>query len=84
LSNPIELVLMIAIIAIFVAILFPVFAQAREAARKTSWLTNVKQLNTAYMMYVQDYDETRRRGLGLAKHAAGFIVWRASIVQEAR
>jgi hypothetical protein len=48
----------IAIIAILAAILFPVFAQAREAARKTSCLSNTKQFGTATMMYTQDYDET--------------------------
>ena len=53
----IELLVVIAIIAILAAILFPVFAQAREAARKTSCLSNTKQLGLAVMMYVQDYDE---------------------------
>jgi prepilin-type N-terminal cleavage/methylation domain-containing protein len=53
----IELLVVIAIIAILAAILFPVFAQAREAARKTSCLSNTKQFGTAVMMYVQDYDE---------------------------
>jgi prepilin-type N-terminal cleavage/methylation domain-containing protein len=53
----IELLVVIAIIAILAAILFPVFAQAREAARKTSCLSNTKQFGTATMLYVQDYDE---------------------------
>ncbi len=53
----IELLVVIAIIAILAAILFPVFAKAREAARKTSCLSNMKQLGTAFMMYTQDYDE---------------------------
>jgi prepilin-type processing-associated H-X9-DG protein len=48
----------IAIIAILAAILFPVFAQAREKARAVSCLNNIKQMGTAWMMYVQDYDET--------------------------
>ncbi len=52
----IELLVVIAIIAILAAILFPVFAQAREAARKTQCLSNVKNLMTGTMMYVQDYD----------------------------
>ncbi len=54
----IELLVVIAIIAILAAILFPVFAQAREKARTTSCLSNLKQLGTAAMMYTQDYDET--------------------------
>lgn len=53
----IELLVVIAIIAILAAILFPVFAQAREAARKTSCTSNVKQLGLGMLMYVQDYDE---------------------------
>ncbi len=54
----IELLVVIAIIAILAAILFPVFAQAREKARQTSCLSNMKQMGTGIMMYVQDYDET--------------------------
>ena len=54
----IELLVVIAIIAILAAILFPVFAQARESARTTSCLSNSRQLGTSLMMYVQDYDET--------------------------
>ncbi len=53
----IELLVVIAIIAILAAILFPVFAQAREAARKTSCLSNFRQTSTGVLMYVQDYDE---------------------------
>lgn len=54
----IELLVVIAIIAILAAILFPVFARAREQARKTSCLSNMKQIATACHMYAQDYDET--------------------------
>src|SRR5689334_18307951 len=54
----IELLVVIAIIAILAAILFPVFAQARAKARQISCLSNMKQLGTAFMGYVQDYDET--------------------------
>lgn len=53
----IELLVVIAIIAILAAILFPVFAQARESARKISCLSNMKQLGLAVTQYVQDYDE---------------------------
>ncbi|NLO06682.1 MAG: DUF1559 domain-containing protein [candidate division WS1 bacterium] len=53
-----ELLVVIAIIAILAAILFPVFARAREKARQASCLSNVKQLGLAAMMYAQDYDET--------------------------
>ena len=53
----IELLVVIAIIAILAAILFPVFATARESARKTSCLSNLKQTGLALLMYAQDYDE---------------------------
>ncbi|MDX1934165.1 MAG: DUF1559 domain-containing protein [Capsulimonadales bacterium] len=53
----IELLVVIAIIAILAAILFPVFAQAREKARQTSCLSNLKQLTLGWIMYAQDYDE---------------------------
>lgn len=53
----IELLVVIAIIAILAAILFPVFARAREAARQSSCLSNTKQLGIAVMSYTQDYDE---------------------------
>jgi prepilin-type N-terminal cleavage/methylation domain-containing protein/prepilin-type processing-associated H-X9-DG protein len=53
----IELLVVIAIIAILAAILFPVFAQAREKARQTSCLSNMKQVGLGLLMYTQDYDE---------------------------
>jgi prepilin-type N-terminal cleavage/methylation domain-containing protein/prepilin-type processing-associated H-X9-DG protein len=53
----IELLVVIAIIAILAAILFPVFAKAREKARQTSCLSNIKELALADLMYSQDYDE---------------------------
>ena len=53
----IELLVVIAIIAILAAILFPVFAQAREKARQASCTSNCRQLMTALLMYAQDYDE---------------------------
>jgi len=53
----IELLVVIAIISILSAILFPVFARARESARRTSCMSNMKQIGLGIMMYVQDYDE---------------------------
>ena len=53
----IELLVVIAIIAILAAILFPVFARARENARKATCQSNLKQIGTALQMYTQDYDE---------------------------
>ena len=53
----IELLVVIAIIAILAAILFPVFAQAREKARQAACASNLKQIGAAFAMYVQDYDE---------------------------
>ena len=57
----IELLVVIAIIAILAAILFPVFAQAREKARASSCLSNTKQFGTALLLYMDDYDETYPR-----------------------
>jgi prepilin-type N-terminal cleavage/methylation domain-containing protein/prepilin-type processing-associated H-X9-DG protein len=54
----IELLVVIAIIAILAAILFPVFAKAREKARQTSCLSNIKQISLGIIQYAQDYDET--------------------------
>lgn len=53
----IELLVVIAIIAILAAILFPVFSQAREAARRTACLSNLRQLGTSVALYTQDHDE---------------------------
>jgi prepilin-type N-terminal cleavage/methylation domain-containing protein len=53
----IELLVVIAIIAILAAILFPVFAQAREKARQTQCLSNMRQMGLAVQMYLQDFDE---------------------------
>jgi prepilin-type N-terminal cleavage/methylation domain-containing protein len=62
----IELLVVIAIIAILAAILFPVFAQARDKARQTTCTSNTKQTALAFMMYINDYDETFPLGFGRA------------------
>lgn len=54
----IELLVVIAIIAILAAILFPVFAQAKEAAKKTTCLSNLKNIGTGFLIYTSDYDDT--------------------------
>jgi prepilin-type N-terminal cleavage/methylation domain-containing protein/prepilin-type processing-associated H-X9-DG protein len=70
----IELLVVIAIIAILAAILFPVFAQAREKARQTSCLSNVKQLSLAALMYAQDYDEMMPIAFGVANINNNFYI----------
>jgi prepilin-type N-terminal cleavage/methylation domain-containing protein len=69
----IELLVVIAIIAILAAILFPVFAQARESARQTTCLSNCKQIGISMAMYTADYDEKfpAQRADGLVTLAAG-------------
>ena len=57
----IELLVVIAIIAILAAVLFPVFAQAREKARQAACLSNLKQIGMGLQMYAQDHDETLPR-----------------------
>jgi prepilin-type N-terminal cleavage/methylation domain-containing protein/prepilin-type processing-associated H-X9-DG protein len=71
----IEVLVVIAIIAILAAILFPVFAQAREKARMTSCLSNMKQIGVGLMMYVQDYDQTYPR----IRFVGGDYVWRNAV-----
>src|ERR671937_3260098 len=61
----IELLVVIAIIAILAAILFPVFAQAREKARASTCLSNSRQMGIGLTMYAQDYDETYPWAAGL-------------------
>ena len=76
----IELLVVIAIIAILAAILFPVFARAREKARQSSCLSNVKQVTLGHMMYAQDYDGLFTWcGSGLAT-ARPAIRWKARIM----
>src|SRR5438876_93658 len=78
----IELLVVIAIIAILAAILFPVFAQAWERARMTACVSNMRQMGSALMMYVQDYDETFPYLLfhgGDSTRAAKTYCWRNAI-----
>jgi prepilin-type N-terminal cleavage/methylation domain-containing protein/prepilin-type processing-associated H-X9-DG protein len=72
----IELLVVIAIIAILAAILFPVFAQAREKARQAACSSNTKQIGTALYMYIQDYDETTPGGV--------YTSWGISIDESGR
>ena len=72
----IELLVVIAIIAILAAILFPVFAQAREKARAISCLSNIKQVNLGFQMYMQDYDEMWLFRPGHTPSASGYCDWK--------
>jgi prepilin-type N-terminal cleavage/methylation domain-containing protein len=74
----IELLVVIAIIAILAAILFPVFAQAKAAAKKTQALSNVKQLSTAMVMYIGDYDGVyyeAAQGFSTGTENANSFIW---------
>ncbi len=75
----IELLVVIAIIAILAAILFPVFAQARERARAISCVSNLRQIGVASAMYTQDYDETFPCGWGGPSLEAQKCMWRYSL-----
>ena len=80
----IELLVVIAIIAILAAILFPVFAKAREKARQTSCLSNMKQINLAVLMYTSDYDETYP-GVRMCYQVNGVgVSWRRLVVPYIR
>src|SRR3989454_2319765 len=77
-----ELLVVIAIIAIIAALRSPVFAQARERARMTACMSNMRQLGMALMQYVQDYDETfpylRFHGVGAQKGSHTYV-WKNAI-----
>jgi prepilin-type N-terminal cleavage/methylation domain-containing protein/prepilin-type processing-associated H-X9-DG protein len=70
----IELLVVIAVIAILAAILFPVFAQAREKARQAACLSNMKQIGLALGLYLQDFDEQFPQGNYSVK--GGLVTWR--------
>ncbi len=74
----IELLVVIAIIAILAAILFPVFARAREKARQASCMSNLKQVSLSMLQYVQDWDETMPRFFIASDGYAGY--WTAKIM----
>ena len=84
----IELLVVIAIIAILASILFPVFSRAREKARQTSCLSNVKQLDLGCQMYAQDYDEMIPSNVYDANASgtqdAGDYTWRTGILPYVR
>jgi prepilin-type N-terminal cleavage/methylation domain-containing protein/prepilin-type processing-associated H-X9-DG protein len=77
----IELLVVIAIIAILAAILFPVFAQAREKARAISCMSNIKQVTLAFSMYTQDYDEDMVLGVESSPSSASGSYWWPSLLQ---
>jgi prepilin-type N-terminal cleavage/methylation domain-containing protein/prepilin-type processing-associated H-X9-DG protein len=76
----IELLVVIAIIAILAAILFPVFAQAREKARQTACLSNCRQIGMALQMYAQDWEE----GLPLNSHSGPDSGWLVTLQTYSR
>ncbi len=84
----IELLVVIAIIAILASILFPVFSRAREKARQTSCLSNIKQLDLGCQMYAQDYDEMMPSNVYDANASgtqdAGDYTWRTAILPYVR
>jgi prepilin-type N-terminal cleavage/methylation domain-containing protein/prepilin-type processing-associated H-X9-DG protein len=75
----IELLVVIAIIAILAAILFPVFAQARERARAITCISNLREIGTASNMYIQDYDEIFVGGWGGPTLDATHSMWRYAL-----
>ncbi|MDW8321325.1 MAG: DUF1559 domain-containing protein [Armatimonadota bacterium] len=75
----IELLVVIAIIAILAAILFPVFSQAREKARGTSCLNNLKQIGLGILMYMSDYDDTFPLSQYGGEQAGPQIIWHSAI-----
>ncbi len=79
----IELLVVIAIIAILAAILFPVFAQAKAAAKKTVCLSNVKQIGIGWTLYAGDHDDTMPMGYGYYGDDGRWIVWYGAMDYDA-
>jgi prepilin-type N-terminal cleavage/methylation domain-containing protein/prepilin-type processing-associated H-X9-DG protein len=77
----IELLVVIAIIAILAAILFPVFARARENARRASCMSNLKQISLGVMQYTQDYDERMPSNYVKLTSSGSQIRWWADLIQ---
>jgi prepilin-type N-terminal cleavage/methylation domain-containing protein len=75
----IELLIVVAIISILTAILFPVFARARENARRASCLSNLKQLGLGVMMYVQDYDGIYPRAYAGYSASYPYVYWNQQV-----
>src|SRR5262245_26705010 len=77
----IELLVVIAVIAIIAALLFPVFAAARDKARQATCLANLRQIGEALQLYIEDYDEhmpdacTAGRSVSLTDWAQGYTQW---------
>src|SRR6185503_13635069 len=83
----VELLVVIAVIAILAALLFPVFAQARESARKANCLSNQRQLGAAIAMYTQDYDEqlpNAMNGFPGVNQPGGWVYYTAFPANETR
>lgn len=74
----IELLVVVAVISILAGILFPVFARARENARRASCQSNLKQIGLGIMMYIQDYDETLPPMNGGARYTVGANTYQAN------
>jgi prepilin-type N-terminal cleavage/methylation domain-containing protein len=74
-----ELLVVIAIIAILAAILFPVFARARENARRASCMSNMKQLGLSFKQYIQDYDERYPANFSLVQPDGNYMTYFAAV-----
>ncbi|MCS6775740.1 MAG: type II secretion system protein [Chloroherpetonaceae bacterium] len=78
----VELLVVIAIVSVLAALLFPVYAQAREKARQSSCTSQMRQMNMAVTLYLQDYDE--RFPLAASATTTGFLNWHHFVEPYAR